>query len=90
MRKKDIVKDLREKYGLTAACAKEVYDYFFDTIAAKLKENGKVALPGIGTLKVVQRSERKGRNPITGEEITIPARKALKFTAASAIKKAIN
>ena len=90
MRKKEIVKELRENFGMKANVAGEVYDYFFSAITSRIKQNGKVALPGIGTLKVVQRAERKGRNPQTGEEMIIPARNALKFSAASAIKEAIN
>jgi DNA-binding protein HU-beta len=90
MRKKDVIKELRENFGLTANDAGKVYDYFFSAIADRLQKNDKVSLPGIGTLKIVQRSERKCRNPQTGEQMTIPAKNALKFSAASAIKKAIN
>ena len=90
MRKKEVIKELRENFGIKANVAGEVYDYFFNAVTARIQKNGKVALSGIGTLKVVQRAERKGRNPQTGEELTIPARNALKFSAASAIKEAIN
>jgi DNA-binding protein HU-beta len=49
-----------------------------------------VTLPGIGKLSIKTRAAREGRNPATGEAITIPAKNAVKFSAAKALKDAIN
>lgn len=49
-----------------------------------------VELKGIGTFKIGASSERSGRNPLTGKEMTIPAKKVLKFKASSVIKENIN
>lgn len=57
-------------------------------LAYKEAKNG-FLIPGLGKLVVVQRKARKGRNPITGEEIKIPAKKVLKFRVAKAAKDAV-
>ncbi|MCX7726380.1 MAG: HU family DNA-binding protein [Chitinispirillaceae bacterium] len=57
-------------------------------LAYKEAKNG-FLIPGLGKLVVVQRKARKGRNPLTGEEIKIPAKKVLKFRVAKAAKDAV-
>lgn len=57
-------------------------------LACKEAKNG-FTLPGLGKLVLVQRKARKGRNPATGEEIKIPAKKVLKFRVAKAAKDAV-
>ncbi len=52
-------------------------------------EGGEIPLPGLGKLKAATRAARKGINPATGAEIEIPARNAVKFVAAKALKDAI-
>lgn len=59
-----------------------------DMIGAALAAGEEISLPGIGKFAVVQKPERQGRNPATGESITIAARRAVKFTAAKALKDA--
>lgn len=61
-----------------------------DVIAAELQEGGEAVLPGLGKLTVKDKPARKGRNPATGEEIDIPARRAPHFSAAKALKEAVN
>jgi len=64
-----------------------------ETVAAIVKAlaNGdKVGLPGLGNFSVTQRAERKGRNPQTGAEIVIAAKKVVKSSVATAASKAIN
>lgn len=58
-------------------------------LAYKEAKNG-YTIPGIGKLVVVNRKKRKGRNPATGEEIMIPAKRVLKFRVAKAAKDATN
>lgn len=53
-------------------------------------ESGGLQLVGFGTFSITQKRERQGRNPQTGEVITIPAKKTVKYNAASAITQAIN
>jgi len=64
-------------------------DSFVDGVKKSLKKGDKVTLIGFGTFSVTQRKARKGRNPQTGAEIKIPARKAPKFVAGLAFKKAV-
>lgn len=61
-----------------------------DVIAAELQEGGEAVLPGLGKLSVKDKPARQGRNPKTGEEITIPAHKSPKYSACKALKDAIN
>lgn len=61
-----------------------------DVIQAELQEGGEVALPGLGKLTVKSKPARKGRNPNTGEEIQIPAKTVPHFSAAKALKDAVN
>lgn len=65
-------------------------DAIFDTLKDCLVAGDSITLPNFGTFKIVERSARKGRNPATGEEIDIPASKAVKFTPAAALKKSVS
>lgn len=60
-----------------------------DVVAAALVEEGEAVLPGLGKLVTQQQAERTGKNPKTGEALTIPARKAVKFKVAKALKDAV-
>ena len=60
-----------------------------DVIAAELQEGGEVALPGLGKLGVKAREARTGRNPKTGEQIAIPAKRVPHFSASKALKDAV-
>ena len=62
----------------------------FDTIQTAVAFGDKVTLVGFGSWEVRDRDERKGRNPQTGEEMTIPATKAVKFSAGKALKDLVN
>ena len=61
-----------------------------DVIQAELHGGGEATLHGLGKLTVKDKPARKGRNPKTGEEIDIPAHRAPKFSAAKALKDAVN
>jgi len=88
MPKAEIVKTLKEKAGFsTLAQAEAAYDKLFDILGAALKNGDAVSISGFGSFKVVQRKARKGRNPQTGQEIQIPASKAVKFTPGKALKE---
>lgn len=69
--------------------AKDVYLGFAGMIQAALKRGFKVPLPGIGKIQVRQTKARMGRNPMTGEQIHIPARKRIRLTPSKALKEAV-
>lgn len=87
MTKSQIVDHLATKTDLT----KKVATQFLEELSKLAYKEAKrsFTLPGLGKLVVVNRKERIGRNPATGEQITIPARKALKFRIAKQAKDAI-
>lgn len=69
---------------------KAVLDALSEVAQAELKNGGEVTLPGLGKLHAKKTEARKGRNPSTGEEIDIAAKNTAKFSAAKALKDAIN
>jgi len=79
MNKSELVNEIASKSGLTKAESKKALDAFLDTTMETLKKGDKISLVGFGTWSVSERSERKGRNPQTGEKIIIPAKKVVKF-----------
>mgnify|MGYP002628605977 CR=1 FL=1 len=79
MNKAELVEAMAESAGLSKADAKRALDAFIDTTSKALKKGDRVALVGFGSFSVTERSARKGRNPQTGKEITIKAKKVVKF-----------
>jgi len=90
MNKSDLVSKVAELSGLTKADADKVTDAVFDAITASLKSGDDVRLLGFGTFSVTSRVARQGRNPRTGETITLPASKAPKFASGKGLKDAVN
>jgi len=88
MNKGDLVNEVA-KVVSTKKDAQAAVDCVFSTITKALKKKGTVTLVGFGTFKVAQRKARKGRNPGTGEEIKIKARKVPKFVAGKGLKDAL-
>ena len=82
----ELIGALAETTGLTRAKAKEVLDAHAELLVSELKTNGSVQLAGIGKLKMGERAERQGRNPSTGEAITIKASKTVKFSGGKRFK----
>jgi DNA-binding protein HU-beta len=82
----ELVNALAETTGLSKTKAKEVLDAHAELLINELKENGSVQLAGIGKLKLGERAERQGRNPSTGEAITIKASKTVKFSSSKRLK----
>ena len=90
MTKAELVKALKDKAGLaTLAQAETAYEGLFAVLADTLKKGDGISISGFGGFKVVQRKARKGRNPRTGQEIQIPASKAVKFTPGKALKESL-
>jgi DNA-binding protein HU-beta len=69
--------------------ARDVYSAFAGMIQSALKKGYKVPLPGIGKIQVRQTKARVGRNPATGEQIQIPARKRVRLTVSKQLKQAV-
>jgi DNA-binding protein HU-beta len=86
----DFVAELAEKTGLTKAETRKVLDAHAELITSELKSAGSVQLVGMGKFKLNDRAERQGRNPSTGEAITIPAAKVVRFSASKGFKKTFN
>ncbi|NLB88627.1 MAG: HU family DNA-binding protein [Syntrophomonadaceae bacterium] len=89
MNKTDLVNQVALKTGMTKKDVEKVVNAFFSSVESALKEGDKVQLIGFGTFEVRNRQARKGRNPQTGEEITIAATKVPAFKAGKALKEAV-
>jgi DNA-binding protein HU-beta len=88
MNKGDLVNQVAKVVN-TKKEAQAAVDCVFSTITKALKKKDTVTLVGFGTFKVDRRKARKGRNPQTGEEIKIKAKRVPKFVAGKALKAAI-
>lgn len=88
MNKVELVAAIADKAGITKADAERALNAFTETVEETLKKGEQIALVGFGTFGIVERAAREGRNPATGKTITIPAKKAPKFTAGKALKDA--
>lgn len=88
MNKEDLVKEVAKVVN-TKKEAQAALDCVFSSIAEALKKRDTVTLMGFGTFKVGQRKARKGRNPQTGKEIEIKAKRVAKFVPGKALKDAI-
>ncbi len=84
-----IVRELAETTGVSNKVAKQFLESMASIAVRETKKNGMFIVPGIGRLVRQERAKRIGRNPATGEKITIPAKKVVKFRVAKAVKDAI-
>ena len=90
MNKSELIDAIAATAELTKADAGRALDGFIKAIEDALKRNEKVTLVGFGTFEVKERAERKGRNPQTGEEITIQAANIPSFKVGKSLKDAVN
>ena len=90
MTKGDIVEFIHEKVGFSKKEASDVVESIFEVIKDRLGHGEKVKISGFGNFVVNQKRPRKGRNPQTGEEITITGRRVLTFKASQVLKKSMN
>ena len=86
---KDLVKSLAEKTGLSQVQVRDLLQQFLDGITDTLVSQGEIRLGHLGTFAVKMRRERTGRNPRTGEKITIPPRAALTFRPGLEVREKI-
>ena len=87
MNKVELIAAVAEKAGMTKVDARKAIDAVLEVSKKELKKGGKIALVGFGTLGVVNRPARQGRNPRTGKAIKIAAKKVAKFKAAANLLK---
>jgi DNA-binding protein HU-beta len=90
MNKTDLVEVIAKNAELSKAAAGRVLDTVIDAITDSLGKGKPVALVGFGTFVVSKRKQRTGRNPQTGENITIPAAKVPRFRAGKYLKDKVN
>lgn len=81
MNKAELIDAMATKADLTKADAKKALDAFIETTTEALAKDDRVALVGFGSFSVSTRAARTGRNPQTGQELKIPAKKVVKFKA---------
>lgn len=89
MNKTDLIDRLKGEMGYSDNEAARVVDAMMDVMTESLSQGDKITLPGIGTMAVVDRAPRKGRNPQTGEELDIPASRNIKFSPGKRLKDAL-
>jgi len=88
MTKAEIIAKVAEDIKVSKAAAAKALAVITGSIAQAIQKGGKVALIGFGTFSVAERKARKGRNPQTGKEIKIAAKKVPKFSAGATLKAA--
>ena len=90
MNKQDLISRIVKETGATKTQATRIVTVFLSSVTKALKKGEAVTFVGFGTFKTSIRKARKGRNPLTGGTIRIPKRKAVRFSAGKALKKAVN
>ncbi|GAB4301993.1 MAG: integration host factor subunit alpha [Desulfuromonadia bacterium] len=90
MTKADIVERIYEKVGFSKKESAEIVESVFDLIKSTLEKGEKIKIAGFGNFVVKEKADRRGRNPQTGEEIIISARRILTFKPSQVLKAAIN
>lgn len=90
MNKTELVAVMAERTDMSKKDAEKVLKAFVDVVSEELKKGEKIQLVGFGTFEVSERPAREGRNPQTGDKMTIAASKAPKFKAGKALKDIVN
>ena len=90
MTKAELIVAMAKDAGITKTAAVEALSSYMEIVTRELKKNGRFGLVGFGSFSVIKRKARKGRNPQTGEEIKIKAKKVIKFKPGKALSEKIN
>ena len=90
MNKTELIAAVAEKADISKKDAEKAMKAFVEVVTEQLKNGDKVQVVGFGTFEVSERAAREGRNPHTGEAMTIAESKAPKFKAGKALKDALN
>lgn len=89
MSKAELVEKIASQAGLTKADAERAVNAFVNVVTAGLKAGDDITLVGFGTFSTGERAARQGRNPQTGETITIAAKKVVKFKPGKALREEV-
>jgi DNA-binding protein HU-beta len=89
MNKAELIDAIAKSSGLTKVDSGKALNAIIDAVTKSLKKGDKVTLVGFGTFSVGKRAARVGRNPQTGKEIKIPAKKVAKFKAGAELAKTV-
>ena len=81
MNKAQLIDAMASKSGLSKNDSKKSLEALIESVSDALKKGDRIGLVGFGSFSVAERSSRTGRNPRTGQEINIPAKKVVKFRA---------
>lgn len=90
MNKAELIGSIADESGLSKADAGKALDAFVSSVTDALKSGERISLVGFGSWSVDERGARTGRNPRTGEEIQIAAKKVVKFKPGAGLSKAVN
>lgn len=90
MNKSELIDAIAAESGLSKADSKKALDGFVNATSSALKKGDKISLVGWGTFSISKRAARTGRNPQTGKEIKISAKKVVKFKAGAELAKKVN
>lgn len=90
MTKADIIEGVYEKVGFSKKESAEIVELVFDSVKETLERGDKIKISGFGNFQVRQKKARVGRNPQTGKEIEISARRVLTFRPSQVLKSALN
>lgn len=90
MTNKELIASIASESGLTQVDVAKVMDAFAKAISENVAKNDKVVVQGLGSFELKEKPERTGRNPKTGEEITIAASKGVAFKATKSLKDFLN
>ena len=90
MNKTELIAAVAEKAEISKKDAEKAVKAFTDVVSEELVNGGKIQLVGFGTFEVCERPAREGRNPRTGETMTIAATKTPKFKVGKALKDMVN
>ncbi|MCC6936568.1 MAG: HU family DNA-binding protein [Thermomicrobiales bacterium] len=90
MRKQDLVKSVAGKANMPERQVDSIVQATFDAIRDSLAAGEEVTITGFGSFRISERGAREGRNPQTGERITIPSRKSPSFRPGTQLKRAVS
>ena len=91
MNKNELAVQMVKELSITKVDALKIIDAYIDVVTEELKKKqGKLTLVGFGTFKTITKKQKKGRNPRTGKEITIPQKRAVKFVPGKKLKALVN
>jgi len=89
MNKKEVTTKMSKDAGITALQATKAFQSFLEGVKSSLKQGKRVTFSGFGSFEVKFRKARQGRNPKTGETISIPEKKTIKFIPSKTLKETL-